>query len=300
VITPRRLKQLYEQGQNISACLREELGLQQNTREIIELSYDLQAGSYVAAMHDAEQARLKQDYTQKIAATIARLCTPASVLEAGIGEGTTLSGVLAHLPGGIRSYGFDLSWSRVAYARRWLRSRQIRACTLCSGDLANIPFLENSTDVVFTSHAIEPNGGNELAIVRELYRVARRYVVLLEPAYEFASAEVRQRMDAHGYCRNLKGAAESCGYDVVEHGLFPYTGNPLNPTALTIIRKEQRGPAPDDVFACPRFKTPLQEVAGMLFSPEALVVYPILDGIPCLRIENGIVASKFPEIVAQR
>jgi len=44
----------------------------------------------------------------------------------------------------------------------------------------------------------------------------------------------------------------------------------------------------------------LQEVAGMLFSPEALVVYPILDGIPCLRIENGIVASKFPEIVAQR
>jgi hypothetical protein len=34
----------------------------------------------------------------------------------------------------------------------------------------------------------------------------------------------------------------------------------------------------------------------MLFSPEALVAYPVLDGIPCLRQENGIFASKFQEV----
>jgi hypothetical protein len=35
----------------------------------------------------------------------------------------------------------------------------------------------------------------------------------------------------------------------------------------------------------------------MLFSPEALSVYPIIAGIPCLRMENAIIASKFPEII---
>jgi uncharacterized protein YbaR (Trm112 family) len=37
------------------------------------------------------------------------------------------------------------------------------------------------------------------------------------------------------------------------------------------------------------------EIGGMLFSPEALVVYPIVGGIPCLRIQNGIFASKYEE-----
>ena len=35
----------------------------------------------------------------------------------------------------------------------------------------------------------------------------------------------------------------------------------------------------------------------MLYSDEALVVYPIIGGIPCLRIENGIYASKYEEVM---
>jgi uncharacterized protein YbaR (Trm112 family) len=35
----------------------------------------------------------------------------------------------------------------------------------------------------------------------------------------------------------------------------------------------------------------------MLFSPEGMVVYPIVNGIPCLKIENGILASKYKEVV---
>jgi len=297
--TPRQLKRLYEQGQNISAFLRREMGLEHNTLEIIEVSYDLQTGSYIAAMENEEMAKHKEEYSREIASRILSLCEPKSILEAGVGEATTLSGVLKHLANEVNNYGFDLSWSRVAYAKKWLHSKGITSTVLCSGDLFHIPFLDNSIDIVYTSHSIEPNGGNEEPILRELYRVARKFLILLEPGYELASDEARQRMDSHGYCKNLKGISNSLGYDVLEHRLFPYTSNPLNPTAITIIRKDDDGDTEllSDVLACPKFKTPLKKIGGMLFSPEALVVYPIVGDIPCLRVENGILASKYEEVM---
>lgn len=294
--TPKQLKSLYEQGENISAFLRNEQNLKHNTREIIEISYDLQTGSYTSAMKKKTIATHKEEYSREIAKTILSLCNPASILEAGVGEATTLSGVLKNLGNETDSYGFDLSWSRVAYAGKWLHSNGLNKTVLCTGDLFNIPFLDNSIDVVYTSHSIEPNGGNEEQILKELFRITKKFLILLEPGYELANDEARQRMTSHGYCKNLKGISESLGYEVIEFKLFSFTVNPSNPTALTIIRKKSNSELFSDVFACPQFKTPVKKIEGMLFSPEALCVYPIIGGIPCLRIENGIIASKFEEV----
>jgi ubiquinone/menaquinone biosynthesis C-methylase UbiE len=297
MLTPRQLKTLYEQGKNVSEILREEMEVDHNTKEIIEISYDLQAGSYTKALNEKDVAERKKRYCVEIVKTIRSLCQPQSILEAGVGEATTYSGVLLGLEQQIPGYAFDLSWSRVAYARRWLENAGVMNATLSTGSLLQLPYADNSVDVVYTSHSIEPNGGYEEIILRELYRVAARYVILLEPGYELASNEARERMDSHGYCKNLRGISESLGYDVIEHTLFRVTSNPLNPTALTIIRKSDRISSPDYVLACPKYKTPLEEIGGMMFSAEALVVYPIIAGIPCLRIENGIFASKYGEIM---
>lgn len=297
MIAPGELKEKYAQGQNISALLRKELNVSCNTNEIIEISYDMQTGSYIEMMKNDGIAKHKKEYSAKIASVILSLCTPVSVLEAGVGEGTTLAGVVKHLGNDVCSYGFDLSWSRVAYAKNWLHKQGVTNTKLCSGDLLSIPFLDNSIDVVYTSHSIEPNGGNEKAILRELYRVTRKYLILLEPGYEFACEEGRQRMESHGYCKNLKNYSQSLGYDILKHELFSHTLNQLNPTTLTIISKQSDFKLPTDVFACPKFKVPLKKIDNALFSSEGLVAYPILGGIPCLKIENGIFASKYEEIM---
>ncbi len=295
--TPKELQKLYSQGKNITALLRKELNVEQNTKEIIEIAYDMQTGNYINALKNDKFRAHKEDYGTQIASVINSLCNPTSVLEAGIGEATTFANVLKHLDCNIKSYGFDLSWSRIAYAKDWLRSQKITNTVLCTGDLFNIPFLDNAIDVVYTSHSIEPNGGNEEAILRELYRVTNKYLVLLEPGYELASEEAKQRMEHHGYCKNLQGIAQQLGYKVIKHELFPSTANPLNPTALTIIEKLHDSETPSDALACPKFKTPLKQTGDALYSPEALVAYPIIGGIPCLRIENGILASKYQEII---
>lgn len=297
MITPQQLKELYNKGGNISAYLRREKNSLQNTPKIIEISYDLQSGSYTEGMKNSSKANFQAQYSKELATIINSLCKPDSILEAGIGEATTLSGVLDNLTPEIKSFGFDISWSRVAYANKWLKSKSISTTKLCTGDLLNIPFQDNSIDIVFTSHAIEPNGGSEKPILQELYRVAKKYLILLEPGYEFASNEAKKRMDSHGYAKNIQGIATTLNYETIDHRLFPYTPNPLNPTAVTVIRKNKQTHHIIDPFACPQFKTPLKHIDNMLFSPEALSVYPIISGIPCLRLENSIIASKFQELM---
>lgn len=298
--TPRELQALYQQGTNISAYLREALGVDSNTQDIIELSYDLQTGAYTRAAQRPKMAEHKRLYAGELARVIGDLCKPESIMEAGVGEATTLSEVLAAIPNGVDAYGFDLSWSRVAYARRWLSQQGRNDVTLCTGNLFHIPVADNAIDIVYTSHSIEPNGGQEAPILRELYRVARRYVILLEPGYEFADETARRRMEQHGYCRNIPGVVGQLGYEMLANEPFPHSSNPLNPTAITIIKKSDVGNRPDHILACPQFGSKLVSVGGMLFSREALRVYPVLDGIPCLRIENGIQASKFEEIIGGR
>lgn len=126
----------------------------------------------------------------------------------------------------------------------------------------------------------------------ELYRITSKYLILLEPSYEFASEEAKKRMDEHGYVRNLYSTSKELGYDVIEHRLFDLSINPLNPTGLIIIKKGLESDVKDPL-CCPITKTGISKIKGSYFSEESLIVYPVIDDIPCLLPENGIVATKF-------
>lgn len=155
----------------------------------------------------------------------------------------------------------------------------------------SLPFQDNSIDIVYTCHSLEPNGGHEKELLGELYRVTSRYLILIEPCYEYADTEARERMSRLGYITHLLQSARELNLDIISYDLYGVNSNELNPSGIMVIRKNAE-PAKNG-FACPITKTPLLERNGAYFSEEALLAYPILDGVPMLTEDNAIVATKF-------
>jgi hypothetical protein len=163
-------------------------------------------------------------------------------------------------------HGFDVSWSRVRLGKDFAGKHRIGADLFC-GDLFNIPLADGSMDVVYTSHSIEPNGGREREAIRELARVAGKWLVLLEPAHEFAPPEARARMEKHGYIRGLPEAIQAEGLELVEHRLFPVCVNPLNPTGLYVIRIPTKKPGGGGVHV-PHFQDAVDSGGRRVFLPR--------------------------------
>ena len=289
---PKKLKAAFDKGQNITALLKLATKTEQNSEQIIEAAYDLQAGSYIQALEQPVVLAHKKAYAKSLATEILRLTSPISILEAGVGEGTTLSFVLSSLPDSIKySHGFDISWSRVQFCSEWLRKNGFSDTFLAVASLMRTPYVDGSFDVVYTSHTIEPNGGQESSILKELFRITSRFLILLEPGYEFASREAQIRMESHGYCKNLVEHAKTLGMRVIKHELFPHSANPLNPTAITIIEKEARAKPAIPQLACPSFGDTLEGDTDSFYSQGSLLAYPRIKGVPCLRPCDGIIAS---------
>lgn len=298
--TIKELKNLYLDGINITNTMREERNIKFNSSEIIEIAYDFQSGEYQKKWERKELEEFYNKFTKEIADIILSICKPTSMLEAGIGEATTFVKVIKHLNiENLKAFGFDISWSRTFLAKKLIKKEKLTNTNLCTGNLFDIPFLNNAIDVVYTFHSIEPNGGFEKEIIKELFRVTKKYLVLFEPDYDETTDDNKKRMESLGYIKGLKSVIEELNYEIVFNGKFINNLNEKNPTTIFIIKKNENNfnliNCQKDFFACPISKSELikDEKENVYFSDESLVVYPIIKGIPCLRKENAILASKY-------
>lgn len=286
------MRAAYANKENVMAYARQTTGALQNSSVATLIAYDLQAGSYIAA------ARAKPNEQSRWCNQLSEILNPyvterSSILEVGCGEATTLAGVLKRLNNMPRyALGFDISWSRCTEGLGWLSENNVSA-KLFVADLFNIPLEDASVDVVYTSHSLEPNGMREEDAIRELMRVARRAVILIEPIYELANEEAQARMRSHGYVRGLKETAERLGANVSSCRLLAYTANELNPSGLVLIEKESDEVAVSEpTWRCPLSHMPLVDLGDVFASAQSGLCYPVLREIPMLRMEHGIVASK--------
>lgn len=266
-------------------------GKQKNDTSSIMMSYDFQAGTYTEVIENlGDQVQV---WSKLIADKVESLVDNPSIMEVGVGEATTMVNVLNHLPSYKEAFGFDISWSRIMHARKYAKKYiEKDPISLFMANLFAIPLPDNSVDVIYTYHSLEPNGGKEKEALQELYRVAAKYIILLEPEYDIASEEGKRRMERNGYVRGLKKTAEELGMEVVDHYPFEFSYVELNPTGVTIIKKKEESKN-DCVLSCPVSATPLQKVNGGLYSDSSCLFYPVLEEIPCLLPEYGVFASQF-------
>lgn len=296
----QKIKKLYDQNQNLTEYFKTTQNKNNLSSQEIELIYDLQSGNYSKKY---ENNISHKEYKNKLSDEIVNYLNNLnfkfdSILEAGIGEGTTFVNIIQKLNIlKLKSFGVDISWSRLAYANKFLKKHSIKNVKLATGLLENLPFLENSVDIVYTAHSIEPNGGKEKEILKELFRVAKNYLILLEPSYEFGNNEQKERMDNLSYAKNLSKYCEELGYKIIKHELLKNHSVENNKTEIVIIEKSTKKTKTKDFLACPETKTKLFKNKNFYYSAESFYSYPILENIICLNSENKILSTKLEDFI---
>lgn len=287
------MKAIYDRGGNAMEYARNESSSSKNSIAATMIAYDLQAGTYVE--HVKKNPSFNEEWTDQLAALLKPHLPPegGTVLEVGAGEATSLAGVARKLGAARYSfYGFDISWSRVEVGRRWANEQSV-AVKLFVANLMNIPLRDDSVDVVYSSHSLEPNGGREKEALAECLRIARHAVILVEPIYELATPEAQSRMEHHGYVRRLKETAEMLGAKVMDYRLLETCSNPLNPSGALVLKKaESLKDKVGTIWRCPLTGANLLEQKDHFLAPQTGIAYPTLLGIPLLRAEHAVVAFK--------
>lgn len=234
------LKELKSLGENIQQYL-ESRGFPQGTPEVIEVAYDLQAGD------DYDIYSKYTEFADKFCIEILNEIYPHiqggidSMLDCGTGEGTTLfpflknfSAIFGYYPDRISA--FDISAKRMEVMREKFGCNLIN---LLKADMRDIPFLDNSFDLVTTFHSIEPNFFDSERIFNEVIRVSKKYILLVEPVYEYASQEQKDRMDEFKYFRGLPSFLDSNNVvEVLTTHKMENNINPLNKAHVIFARKK--------------------------------------------------------------
>lgn len=280
-------------GLNLMKTLQDYEGSGFSSSDAVELAYHFQSGSYV------EHYRRSKDEREPFVAEIASHLLPllddgSSLLDCGAGELTTLAPLIAAIGKDLDVTALELSWSRLNIGRDFWRSdfRALATPSLVVGEIGNLPFDDQSFDVVLTVHALEPNRGREDELLAELLRVASRHVLLIEPNYDRESEAVQERMNFHSYVRGIeKSLSQLSERSTISVTRLQNSVNTLNPSWAFLISKGSERNFPDSSqkrLRCPNTGYRLAETNAWMVARETPLRYPIASGIPLLRAENAL------------
>lgn len=180
---------------------------------------------------------VREQYCHRLGA-IFRAHGVTSILEAGTGDGNNLPLLQERLPKA-RLHGIDISPKRIDFAAGHPIHREL-GITFSVASAAALPFETGSFDAVFSMYCIENLPREFKNAIREMTRVARKCVVLVEPIPEHRGAAQRIYARASNFVRGLPEFLEKEDLDVVSVELLASAGVPLNMASLITIRPRQR------------------------------------------------------------
>lgn len=286
---------LRQSGSNVTRGLNTLLNSKSNSTQVIQAAYEMQAGTYIDFYLKNEQ------FIKRRAKELAQKSEPffkkaSSVLDIGTGELTLVASLY-------RELGFpdselfvtDLSWSRLSLGLAQFGGDFAKFPTAVVAEHSNLPFADASVDVVMSDHSIEPNGGREDSILRELFRVCRSFLILIEPDFPLNSAAGQARMKRHGYIGDLRPHIRKLGGLILEDRPMINNYKSLNRASVLVV-----APPPPSMKKAtmllsnfptvPGTNLPLMLEDGAYVSPTLGIAFPVLKGIPFMTAENALPA----------
>lgn len=266
MISINELLKLKKNGDNISLILKNNNNL--SDFEKISIQYELQAGDYIEYYnnnYDYIKLVLNQyiEYFKDIFNKISNQ-EKIYLLDAGSGESTTITYILNNLDyyPNLTIIQYESSLSRLNLGKEFIKKNikyNYNIEYIC-GNLEYIPINTNSIDIIFTNHALEPNGNNYEKILNEFNRICNKYILLFEPSYVYNSDEGRSRMNKFNYINDelIINYINSLNYDLIKSEMLKYVTNKLNPTRALCFFKNGTINKNNFELVCPKFKDKLK------------------------------------------
>ncbi len=272
------------------------LYLKKNTslskKDINIISYAFQTGTYQKYdIKNKKKPSLLKLYEEIYSIIKKYIKNGYIILEPGIGEGSTMSQIISKSKKNFQNisfFGFDYSFPRINLANINFKKRNFYPKLFLS-DMEQIGLKSNSVDIIYTNHSLEPNGGREEVILKELLRVTNKYLILFEPIYELNPKKNKNRMDKFGYIKNLYKICKKLDCKILEYKLLNFAMNPKNLTGVIILKKNKSRKEKLD-YRCVLTNLKLSKKKEYYLNKEIGIIYPIIKNIPILRKESAILS----------
>ena len=212
-----------------------------NKTDVVKISYDIQSGDYIDYFNHFSQKKIKNIYHPLIEAIKNNFKNSKTILDFGCGELTTSYYIFNQLKKKIKKYfANDNSLNRLIVGtnnlKKKLSKNDLKKFEIFCNSKYKLPLKENSIDLIFTIHSLEPNNKIKNKIFDELFRVSRHGVILMEPHYEISSKKQKKRMLKLDYVRGIEKLLKNrkVNYQIIKKN---YHVNNENKSSLFIIKK---------------------------------------------------------------
>ena len=269
--------------------------------ENVKNKYDKISGSYIENYLDSnskftaqinnhqvvEISGSKEDYYSQYLKNIIQKTDTKSFLEVGAGELTLAAAVLKNLKNNYLDYtgALDLSLNRLVVGNEFLKKQNLNIDYIVSGDASNLPFSDNCFDLVYTSHCLEQVPHLFVKAVNECSRVAKKYVVLIEPSYEFGSEVTKNHIYKKGYVKITSKLLNKLDLSIVYRNKSSVQTY-INGSEIIILKKNINKQENNKKiqFLCPSCKSYLIKSEDKLTCTKENYYFDVISSIPKLNI----------------
>ena len=267
------LKKLYSNKTNINQYLRKKTNLSEI--EIIKLSYDIQSGSYIKTFNYFRFKKILSQVIKEINSTNYK-----SLMDFGCGELTSFYTLINNIKTKNKLFvANDLSFSRILLGKKFLKKKKKKIqLKLFSNNSIKIPLPDNSIDIVTSCHALEPNKNNANKILKELWRISKKKLILLEPNNQLGNELIKKRFKENNYILNLEKKIKkiTSRYKIINN---EFHDNSLNPSSIFILEKNSNKSNKFNFLNPKDSNDILKKKLNFYYSEKTGQIFPIVDDI---------------------
>ena len=226
--------------------------------ENVKVKYDQIAGSYIEYYYGEEGDKTNDfvaynHFEKKIylvngncmstpANIISKICDNynlKSILEVRAGELTTLLPVVKKSKKINFVAALDLSLNRLKKGKELFNknNKEINQLIVC--DASNLPYQDNSFDICYTHYCIEQVPNLAKKIIDEMIRVSSKYVVIIEPSYEYSNKITKNRILQKGFPILKKKHFKNINANILCRDGLPFTRYALY-GEITVLEKVKK------------------------------------------------------------